>query len=97
VTFDIRFRKWWIVLRIDETLGIVEDRSNQRKTILSIGRVLKLIESQRNTTRAKILVDRHHLDYLDMERLDGLYRDAKNLLLHYKDYVLPVDDEKRPA
>ncbi len=84
-------------MRIDETLGIVEDRSNQRKTILSIGRVLKLIESQRNTTRAKILVDRHHLDYLDMERLDGLYRDAKNLLLHYKDYVLPVDDEKRPA
>jgi len=84
-------------LKIDETLGIVEDRSNQRKTIVSIGRVLKLIESQRNTVKAKILVDRHHLDFRDMERLDGLYRDAKDLLLHYKDYVLPVDEEKRPA
>ncbi len=84
-------------MRIDETLGIVEDRSNQRKTIVSIGRVLKLIESQRNATRAKILVDRHHLDYRDLDRLDSLYRDTKNLLLSYKDYVLPTDEEKRPA
>ncbi len=84
-------------MRIDETLGIVEDRSNQRKTILSIGRVLKLIESQRNTTKAKILVDRHHLDYRDLDRLDDLYRDTKKLLLSYKDYVLPTDEEKRPA
>lgn len=84
-------------MRIDETLGVVEDRSNQRRTIVSIGRVLKLIESQRNTTRAKILVDRHHLDFRDLDRLDSLYRDTKKLLLHYKDYVLPTDEEKRPA
>ncbi len=84
-------------MRIDETLGVVEDRSNQRKTIVSIGRVLKLIESQRNTTKAKILVDRHHLDFRDLDRLDGMYRDAKDLLVHYKDYVLPLDEEKRPA
>ena len=84
-------------MKIDETLGVVEDRSNQRKTIVSIGRVLKLIESQRNTTRAKILVDCHHLDFRDLDRLDSLYRDTKNLLLSYKDYVLPTDEEKRPA
>ena len=81
----------------DETLGVVEDRSNQRRTIVSIGRVLKLIESQRNTTRAKILVDQHHFDFRNLDRLDSLYRDTKNLLLSYKDYVLPVDEEKRPA
>ena len=81
-----------------EYMGTQIDRADQRQTILTIGRLITLIERQHNTTRAKFLVQWEPKDTVDIERLETMLRSSKDILLTYKDYVLYNDDEKkRPA
>ena len=80
-----------------EYMGTQIDRADQRQTILTIGRLITLIERQHNTTRAKFLVQWEPKDTVDIERLETMLRSSKDILLTYKDYVLYDDEKKRPA
>ena len=81
-----------------EYMGTQVDRTDQRQTIMTIGRLIGLLEHQHNTTRAKKLVEWEPKDTVDIERLENMLRSSKDILLTYKDYVLYNDDEKkRPA
>ena len=81
-----------------EYMGTQVDRTDQRQTIMTIGRLIGLIERQHNTTRAKFLVEWEPKDSLDKERLERILESSKDILLIYRDYVLYNDDEKkRPA
>ena len=71
-----------------EYMGTLVDRADQRHTILTIGRLIKLIERQHNTTKAKFLVEWEPKDTVDIERLETMLRSSKDILLTYKDYVL---------
>ena len=80
-----------------EYMGTQVDRTDQRQTIMTIGRLIQLIERQHNTTRAKKLVEWEPKDTVDIERLETMLRSSKDILLTYKDYVLYDDEKKRPA
>ena len=81
-----------------EYMGTQVDRTDQRQTIMTIGRLIGLIERQHNTTRAKKLVEWEPKDTVDIERLENMLRSSKDILHSYRDYVLLNDDEKkRPA
>jgi hypothetical protein len=80
-----------------EYMGTQVDRVDQRQTILTIGRLIKLIERQHNTTKAKFLLEWEPKDTVDIERLETMLRSCKDILLTYKDYVLYDDEKKRPA
>ena len=80
-----------------EYMGTQVDRADQRQTILTIGRLITLIERQHNTTKAKFLVEWEPKDTVDIERLETMLRSSKDILLTYKDYVLYDDEKKRPA
>ena len=81
-----------------EYMGTQVDRTDQRQTIITIGKLIQLIERQHNTTKAKFLVEWEPKDTVDIERLETMLRSSKDILLTYKDYVLYNDDEKkRPA
>ena len=80
-----------------EYMGTQIDRADQRQTILTIGRLITLIERQHNTTRAKFLVQWEPKDSIDKERLEHILESSKDILLTYKDYVLYDDEKKRPA
>ena len=81
-----------------EYMGTQVDRTDQRQTIMTIGRLIQLIERQHNTTRAKKLVEWEPKDTIDIERLETMLRSSKDILLTYRDHVLYNDDEKkRPA
>ena len=80
-----------------EYMGTQIDRADQRQTILTIGRLITLIERQHNTTRAKFLVEWEPKDSIDKERLEHILESSKDILLTYKDYVLYDDEKKRPA
>ena len=80
-----------------EYMGTQVDRTDQRQTIMTIGRLIGLIERQHNTTRAKKLVEWEPKDTVDIERLETMLRSSKDILLTYKDYVLYDDEKKRPA
>ena len=80
-----------------EYMGTQVDRADQRQTILTIGRLITLIERQHNTTRAKFLVQWEPKDSIDKERLEHILESSKDILLTYKDYVLYDDEKKQPA
>ena len=80
-----------------EYMGTQVDRTDQRQTIMTSGRLIQLIERQHNTTRAKKLVEWEPNDTVDIERLETMLRSSKDILLTYKDYVLYDDEKKRPA
>ncbi len=79
-------------------MGSQVDRRDQRQTILTIGRLIKLIERQHNNTQAKFLVEWEPRDSIARERLERILESSKDILLTYRDHVLYNDDEKkRPA
>ena len=80
-----------------EYMGTQIDRADQRQTILTIGRLITLIERQHNTTRAKFLVEWEPKDSIDKERLEHILESSKDILLTYRDYVLYDVEKKRPA
>ena len=80
-----------------EYMGTQVDKTDQRQTIMTIGRLIQLIERQHNTTRAKKLVEWEPKDSVDIERLENMLRSSKDILLAYRDYVLLDDEKKRPA
>lgn len=81
-----------------EYMGSQVDRADQRQTILTIGRLIKLIERQHNNTQAKFLVEWEPRDSIAKERLERILESSKDILLTYRDHVLYNDDEKkRPA
>ena len=81
-----------------EYMGTQVDRTDQRQTIITIGKLIGLIERQHNNTQAKFLVEWEPQDSIAKERLERMLESSKDILLMYRDHVLFNDDEKkRPA